>query len=73
MRRWFWWRRPAPPPGPPDAAEAVAARLRAEADLLRTMEQSVEVRELADQLRAHRRVNHFAELFGAAFERGGNR
>jgi hypothetical protein len=74
--RWPWRkarRRPAEvcPPST-DAEEAVRARRQAEEQLRRTHEQTAEVRELAERLRAHRRVNHFAELFGQSFE-GGHR
>lgn len=48
------------------------ARIEAEEQLRRDMERTAAVRELADQLRRHRRVNHFAELFSQSFE-GGHR
>lgn len=68
------WQRtkPARPCPSGDAGEAAEARRRAEEELQRTMAQTEEVRELAERLRAHRRVNHFAELFAQSFE-GGHR
>jgi hypothetical protein len=69
--RWPWRRRRTAPARPPsDADEAEQARRKAEEDLVRTLEQGDAVREVADQLRQHRRVNHFAELFGQTFEGG---
>lgn len=72
--RWPWQNRPTLPActSSDDADEAAQARRKAEEDLRRTHEQTAEVRELAEQLRRHRRVNHFAELFGRSFE-GGSR
>jgi transcription elongation GreA/GreB family factor len=70
--RWPW-RRPRPPlpvAASDDADEACRARLQAEEDLRRTHEQTAEVRELAEKLRRHQRVNHFAELFGRSIEGG---
>jgi hypothetical protein len=67
--RWPWQRRTASQHCPSgDAGEATEARRRAEEELRRTHEQTGEVRELADRLRQHRRVNHFAELFSRSFE-----
>lgn len=66
-----WQRRKTSPSCPSgDADEAAEARRRAEEELRRTHEQTAQVRELAEQLRAHRRVNHFAELFAQSFEGG---
>lgn len=67
-----WPRRPPAPTVRPsgDTDEAVQARRRAEEDLRRTHEQTAQVRELAEQLRRHRRVNHFAELITQSFEGG---
>lgn len=68
--RWPWHqRRPAPAETPSgDVLDAAEARRRAEEALQRTQEQTPEVRALAEQLRHHRRVNHFAELFGKSLE-----
>jgi hypothetical protein len=69
--RWPWQKpRPSPCRSSDDADEAVQARLKAEEDLRLTHEKTAEVRALAEQLRRHRRVNHFAELFGRTFEGG---
>jgi hypothetical protein len=70
--RWPWQqRRPSTAcPSSVDAEEAAQARAKAEEDLRRTHEKTAEVRELAEKLRQHRRVNHFAELFGRSFEGG---
>jgi hypothetical protein len=69
--RWPWRRRlAAAPPSSDDAHEATQARCKAEEDLRRTHEQTAEVRKLAEQLRQHRRVNHFAELFGRSMGGG---
>lgn len=63
--RWPWRRRTAVPRlAPTDVDEASRARLQAEEALRRTVEQNPEVCRIAEQLRHHRRVNHFAELFG---------
>jgi hypothetical protein len=65
--KWPWSRREAAAEQitpSPDADEARDARCRAQAELIRAKEQMPEVKELAEQLRQHRRVNHFAELFG---------
>jgi hypothetical protein len=63
--RWPWRRRTAVPRcASTDVDEASRARRQAEEALRRTVEQDPEVRRIAEQLRHHRRVNHFAELFG---------
>jgi len=71
--RWPWWKRRNPDrlPASDDAEQAAEARLNAEEQLLRARRRAPEVREIAEQLRQHRRVNHFAELLGQSF--GGNR
>lgn len=70
--RWPWQKRrsDAPRSASGDVDEAERARRKAEQDLVRTLEQSEAVREIAAQLRQHRRVNHFAELFGQSLEGG---
>jgi hypothetical protein len=69
--RWPWQRRKPETRCPSDDShEAEQARLQAEEDLAKTLAQSAAVREVADQLRQHRRVNHFAELFGQSLEGG---
>lgn len=66
--RWPWQRRRiAPDVSSNDSREATEARMQAEEELRRTHARTAEVLELAAQLRAHRRVNHFAELFGQSF------
>jgi hypothetical protein len=72
--RWPWKHRETTDRRPPsdDVEEATVARIEAEEQLRRDMERTAAVRELADQLRRHRRVNHFAELFSQSFE-GGHR
>jgi hypothetical protein len=65
--KWPWSRREAAAQQTtpsPDIDEARRARCSAEAQLEQTKERSSEVEELAEKLRQHRRVNHFAELFG---------
>lgn len=71
--RWPWKRREAAPEagGPsPDAREAILARCRAELELEQARQKEQEVAELAETLRRHRRVNHFAELFIKSMEEG---
>lgn len=70
--RWPWRPRREPTPLCPsdDTEEAARARSKAEEDLRRTHEQTAEVRRLAEQLRRHRRINHFAELFGRSLGGG---
>lgn len=66
--RWPWSpRQPASKTAPDDAEEAAAARRRAEEALAAAKEQTGEVRRVADAMRHHRRVNHFAELIGDTF------
>ena len=68
--RWPWKRRAAVVhPASDDVEEATEARRVAEEHLARSEERTAEVHELAEKLRAHRRVNHFAELFGQSFGR----
>ena len=66
--RWPWQRRKtAEYVTSDDADEATEARMQAEDELRRARERTAEVRQIAAQSRAHRRVNHFAELFGQSF------
>jgi hypothetical protein len=67
--RWPWTKRSATdaPPASDDVQEATEARQAAEEALMRSQEQTAEVRDLAAKLRQHRRVNHFAELFHESF------
>ena len=64
--RWPWSKAPQQQlePTSDDAHEAAAARRRAEEELRLAKEQTSEVCEVAEQLRKHRRQNHFADLFG---------
>lgn len=70
---WPWRRRSTSPVvsiPPTDSEEATRARCRSEAELEMVKEQAEKVTSVADQLRHHRHVNHFAELFRKTMEGG---
>lgn len=65
--RWPWSQEHEPPGPPPDVADAVRARRRAEAALERERMRSQEVRDVAAASRRHGAVNHFAQLIAETF------
>ncbi len=70
---WSWppWKcrradKPQPEPSD-DVEEAAKLRRREQASLERDRANGGAVRDLAERLRRHREINHFAELIGDSF------